>query len=54
MARRRRRNPSQEEIITIGLAAVGGAAVMYLYMNSIQQAAASKTVALTVPSTTSG
>jgi drug/metabolite transporter (DMT)-like permease len=44
----RRRNPSNEELLTLGLGAVGGALAMYLYVRSIQQAAAAQTSSLTV------
>lgn len=45
---RRRRNPSNEELLTLGLGAVGGALAMYLYVRSIQAAAAAQTSSLTV------
>ena len=40
--------------MTIGLAAAGGAAAMYLYLSSVQKAASANSTTLTLPAATSG
>lgn len=51
--RRRSRNPLGEDLVPVLIGAAGGALVMYLYNNAIQQAAAAKSNSLTV-STSNG
>lgn len=48
---RRRHNPSNEELLTLGLGAVGGALAMYLYVRSIQAAAAAQSGSVQITTT---
>jgi hypothetical protein len=54
MAKRRkhRKNPMMEDVILISVGAVGGAAALYLYLSSIQQAAANAAISAATPATT--